>query len=263
MSKYTTELRFICEYYAGLQESAGYNSINEIIENSWQKIFDFSFPIFDENYRKVLCINIIKHFYTREICAETVGRWKLFLDSKMNLIMDKYNKLYKINLTDFNPLYDVDYSRTYTKGNEGKQKNDAVSTITTTDKSTSDNTSSQEGTAETEGGSKSGFSDTPQGALTGVESGTYLTNATVSSTDSTTESSQEITGHNVSDSTSKETGGSTNTIDINNIEKYTEHVIGQNGSVTYGTMIKDFRENMIDVDCMIIEELEPLFMGIY
>ena len=33
MSKYTTEVRYICETYAGLVESADYLSIDEVIEN--------------------------------------------------------------------------------------------------------------------------------------------------------------------------------------------------------------------------------------
>ena len=32
MSMYTTELRYICESYAGLTESAGYNNIENVIK---------------------------------------------------------------------------------------------------------------------------------------------------------------------------------------------------------------------------------------
>ena len=52
MSKYTTELRFICESKAGLSESVGFNQIDDVISNSWNKIFD-NFPIFDESYRSI------------------------------------------------------------------------------------------------------------------------------------------------------------------------------------------------------------------
>ena len=54
MSKYTTEVRFICEQYAGLDESVGYNDIDEVISKSRAKVFDFNYPIFDEAYRPVL-----------------------------------------------------------------------------------------------------------------------------------------------------------------------------------------------------------------
>ena len=42
MSKYTTELRFICESLADEEESKGYNSIAQIIESARVKIFDFT-----------------------------------------------------------------------------------------------------------------------------------------------------------------------------------------------------------------------------
>ena len=64
MSKYTTELRFICESKAGLSNSVSFNQIDDVISNYWNKIFD-NFPIFDESYRSVLCSKILKHYYTR------------------------------------------------------------------------------------------------------------------------------------------------------------------------------------------------------
>ena len=32
MSKYTTEVRYICEHYAGLNESTGFEDVDEIVE---------------------------------------------------------------------------------------------------------------------------------------------------------------------------------------------------------------------------------------
>ena len=37
MSKYTTELRFICEQFAGYSESKGFSNIEEVLDNSWDK----------------------------------------------------------------------------------------------------------------------------------------------------------------------------------------------------------------------------------
>ena len=59
VSKYTTEVRFICESFSGLTNA----NVAKYIENSWKKIFDFNFPIWDENYRSVLCTKILKHYY--------------------------------------------------------------------------------------------------------------------------------------------------------------------------------------------------------
>lgn len=123
MAKYTTELRHICESFAGLDHSVGYQSIKDVLDDSWDKVFDFDFPIFDENYREPLCKKILKHFYTREICEETVGLWQLRLDDRMNEIMPYFNKLYESELISIEPL--VNY-RVRTNGNKAKTGQDSV-----------------------------------------------------------------------------------------------------------------------------------------
>lgn len=123
MSKYTTELRYICEVNAGETERTGYNDVQEVIDNSWDKIFSFDFPIFDENYREGLCKKIIKHYYTREIAEETYGLWKLRLDARMNEIMPYFNKLYESELIAISPL--VNY-RMNKSGNGSKGGTDEI-----------------------------------------------------------------------------------------------------------------------------------------
>lgn len=109
MSKYTTELRFICENeYNG--ESSGFNEINKILTTVAPKIFNFEFPIFDEEYRIPLEVKILRTYYTREICEETVGLWKLRLQNKLCNIMPYYNQLYKSALLEFDVFKDVDYT---------------------------------------------------------------------------------------------------------------------------------------------------------
>ena len=125
MSKYTTEVRFICEESAGLDESVGYDSIDKVIKDAREKVFDFDFPIFDENYRAVLETKILKHYYTREIGFETAALWKHFLCTRLNEIMPYYNKLYNSELIQFNPMYDVDLTTNYQK--VGSENSDKVS----------------------------------------------------------------------------------------------------------------------------------------
>lgn len=103
MAKYTTEVRSICESLSGLKESVGYASVDEVIANSYDKIFD-AFPIFDEAYRETLCSKILKHYYTREIGAESFGLWKLQLNRKMEEIMPYYNQLYESERLTIDPL---------------------------------------------------------------------------------------------------------------------------------------------------------------
>ena len=112
MANYTTQIRTICENAANSDERKGYSDINSILTTAAPIVFDFDFPIFDEAYRLPLEKKILKHYYTREISEETVGLWKLRLDTRMNEIMPFYNKLYESELLEFNPFYDVDYTRT-------------------------------------------------------------------------------------------------------------------------------------------------------
>ena len=128
MSKYTTEVRYICESEAGLDESAGANRVDDIIANSRAKIFDFSYPIYDESYRNVLETKILKHYYTREIGLETVGLWKLKLNTKMNEIMPYYNQLYKSALLEFNPLWTDEYQTLHNRKIDGINERNEFST---------------------------------------------------------------------------------------------------------------------------------------
>lgn len=123
MAKYTTSVRTICEFNGGYDESVGYNDVNDVIEKARQNIFSFNYPIFDQSYKALLEAKILKHYYTREIGLETVGLWKLKLDTKLNEIMPYYNQLYESTLLEFNPLYDVDLERTHSiKGNTDKNE---------------------------------------------------------------------------------------------------------------------------------------------
>lgn len=202
MSKYTTEVRFICESKSGLENSKGCDDVDEILNNSWNKIFTTKAEIFDENYRAVICKKILKHYYLREICSETVGIWKLWLNTRLEEILPYYNQLYKSALLEFNPLYDVNITRTHNRTIDENKTENGTSTETSTDKNTGsgtrDNTAS--GTNKNSGtsnvndsgssNSKDLYSDTPQGALTGIETETYLTNARkISNTDSSTSES--------------------------------------------------------------------------
>lgn len=129
MSKYTTELRYICESLAGELESKGYNSIEDIINKSHDKIFSFDYPIFDSEYKAGLEKKIIKRYYTREICAETYGRWKLFLESRMIEIMPYYNQLYESALIQYDIFEDVNYTRTGDRTGEETGENSGTGKI--------------------------------------------------------------------------------------------------------------------------------------
>lgn len=279
MSKYTTELRFICETSAGLTDSEGYTSTRNIIEKSRAKIFDFDYPIFDENYRSVLETKIIKHYYTREIAAETVGLWKLWLDERMNNIMPYYNQLYKSELLEFNPLYDTDITtdsnRKINHEENTTDKNVRTDNLnnknTRTDNLSTDNSHEDHDTDSGTNNNLTAYSDTPQNGLTGVTELNYLTNATkVNGSDNKKHDNNGSykttnTGTQVDDAT--QTGTVSNdgsgTKKYDNTDEYLEHVKGKRGTDSFAKILQEYRKTFLNIDQMIINSLSDLFMGVW
>lgn len=247
MSIYTTELRFICETLAGLDESAGYNDSDTVIEKARPKLFSFDFPIYDESYRSILETKIIKHYYFREIGAETYGLFKFWLDTKLNEIMPYYNQLYKTAVIEFNPLYTFDVYKTGNRDGSGDSVTKTASETSGT--RTDDLTENVNATAWNK------FSDTPQGTVSNIENDTYLTSATKD----TDERQRKNTG------TQKNTGSASGTDSTNykNLEEYTEHVYGKNDGRSYSELIAEFRKNILNIDLMVINELEDLFFKLW
>lgn len=255
LSKYTTEVRFICESYAGLPESVGADSVDSVISQVWDKIFTTKTPFFDEDYRSVLCQKIIKHYYFREIGFETVGLWKTFMNMKLEEIMPYYNQLYQSQLIKFDPLKDVDYERTFTRKQDGTANTEGTSSSTGSNKTESSTYDDFSGDTN----SKDAYSDTPQGGLDGVESGEYLTNARiVNATDMHHNQNTYHSDDTRKDDTSTKTDTTTNTT-----EDYLEKITGKHGSENYSDMLNKFRGTLLNIDMDVIAEFKELFMGLW
>ena len=251
MSKYTTQVRFICETASGLTESVGFNSVNDIIQNAIPKIFNFDFPIYDESYRNVLCTKILKHYYTREIGAETVGLWKLWLDTRLNEIMPYYNQLYRSAMIEFNPMYDVDLTMEHHKTFDGSTD------ITGGSKENNSGNSGTSVSGENSNTSYNLFSDTPQGSLDNIENETYLTNAT-----KIRENGNNSNNTNYEFNSDRKVNRTDKTV-AKNTEEYLQTIKGKNGGASYSNRLQEFRATFINIDAMIIDELKDLFMNLW
>ena len=335
MSKYTTEVRFICETAAGLSESAGFSDVESILEKSWDKIFSPSIPFYKEEKRPELCQKILAHYYTREIGFETVGLWKLNLNRKMNEVMPYYNELYKTLDLEYSPLQDVDYFEhhenkdTFQETTSGTTSRESTTTGTTKDTRTDDLSEKTSHSSETAGSttdsttvsstgkttdsangsttSKTIRSDTPQNDLTDFEAEQYLTSAekttgtttqtgngttegesvtsgttsvtgstegkettegTGTSSGTTTESGTRANTGTVKDEgtrteTGSETGSNSGKRDNNGTGTGDIHVWGKRGGQSYAAAIKECREQILNVDLMVINELGDLFMKLW
>ena len=311
MSKYTTEVRFICESKSGLENSSGADNVDEVIAGAWNKIFTSKAPFFDESYRSVLCQKILKHYYLREICCETVGIWKLWMNERLETIMPYYNQLYESELIKFEPLNDVNLTRKHDRTVDGTEERNGETSDTangtreitnngtknTTNNGTREvagtNDTKETGTSDTTTSAESNetkrdlYSDTPQGAITGLENENYLTNARKIS-DNVTNSGSEDTGttrnidndytendttnntentttNNTENMTTNDTKTGTNTVTgtSNTTEDYLETLIGKQGSGTYSKMLMEFRDTFLNIDMMVIDEFKDLFFGLW
>lgn len=267
MSKYTTEVRYICEQLSGLKEST--DDYKTVIENARTKVFDFDFPIYKESYRSVLETKILKHYYTREIGLETVGLWKLHLDRKLNEIMPYYNQLYENADFKFNPFHDVDVTvekdigRTHTDNTDRDLTRSTDSTSVTTGTNSTDGT----GTSHTDTGEWNMYSDTPQGSIVriDVENNNYLTNATHDTIDTDGSTTSSVDGEYADNNETDVDETVAENVDQSgtSTEDYLEHIFGKRGGMTYSKMWLEYREALINIDLMVINELADLFMNLW
>lgn len=267
MSKYTIEVRWIVENLAGDYDSdikdgtTSWGKLNDLVEKCWNKIFDqnWKFPIFDEQYRSVICCKILTHFMFREIGFETIGLWTYKLNQRMNEIMPYYNKLYQSANLEFDPLHDVDVTTTH-KGsgsNTGTVANEATGK---TDHTSKEGYTTARRVADTKD-DYSVFSDLPQGGLEGVRDGTYLTNARRD----TANDNSSTTGEDTTDTveTTENKGNNTETRNLSNTDEYVETVVGKRGASSTSSLIKEYRQTLINVDEMIFDELNDLFIQLW
>ena len=206
MSKYTTEVRFICESaYTEDTFRKEPKSIDNIVNSGIKRCFMEKevdgesvilvpqFEIYKASHFMPLCGKILRHYYFREIGFETVEQWKVFLINRMREIMPYYNELYKSAELEFNPFEDTNYVRIGAKNDEGKtdkKRGKTESNINMSNNSESgdfneDNTGTQnrsgmntENSEDTTNDERL-FSETPQSGLTDVREGNYLTDATI------------------------------------------------------------------------------------
>lgn len=202
-----------------------------------------SYPIFDESYRDTLNLNIIRHYWNREIGAETTSMFVHWVRSRMGLIMPAYNKLYESTLLDFDPFETVRL--------ETHTEQEGSSTSSNEQDAVSQEESSSSNTSQSDTGSRTVNMEHPQTRLNNYED--YAT--------ASVDARSESTG--ISDATGT---GSTTTTGQASASAHDE----QEGTTVHtgfsgdrAALLQSFRDTIINVDVMIINDLGDLFMGIW
>lgn len=125
MSKYTIELRKVCDLYT-----------REVVE-SWFKDYNLSYYLRPDEITSIenaglwskerLASKIVDHYYMREIGLETPALFKHYAKVYMQEIMErKLPLIYSISIS-YDPLVNVDYTESFerTIENEGTSSNNA------------------------------------------------------------------------------------------------------------------------------------------
>lgn len=208
-------------------------TIQSLIDNG----FDFklnNYPIFDENYRNTLNQKILNHYYDAEIGFETAPLFRHYLLAKLNEIMPLYNIMYEKQKDLLENIFgNVNLTETF----EGENSNN--SNVSNNSQSNSTGNSNM----------KNLFQDTPQGELdtTSINNQKWATNLTLN---------ENNTSGNITDN-------STSVGNSNGTNNYIKKIVGNNGGKYNIELLKEIQNSIINIDIMVINELQDLFMGIY
>lgn len=184
--------------------------------------------------KEQLAEKIINHYYMYEIGFETPSLFRHQVITKMREIMGYYLPIIYSNNINYDPLVNVDYTETLDR--------------------TLGNVSSGTGTGSSSSNSQSDNlsigSDTPQNRVSreSILNGTYA-------------SSTNYHDNNITDSTST---NSTTSSTSDSEEAYTKRVKGNSGvSATAQKMVEQYRDNVLNTDLDIINDLRDLFILLY
>lgn len=213
-------------------------TIKSLIDNN----FDFKmtdYPIFDENYRNILNTKILNHYYEREIGFETAPLFRFYLNNKLNEIMDYYNTLYIKQKSLIENIFDNVNIKESFEGNA-------------TNKTDTKSNSNSNSNSNSESNNRELYQLTPQGQIKMQDLDSdevYATNYTKNKNNSNS---------NIIDESSS-TGESSAT----NTNDYIKTLVGRNGGKYNIELLNDLKNNLLNIDMMVIDELDELFMQIF
>lgn len=194
-----------------------------ILKDKNFELFDFDYDFYDEKHKKEFEEKFINRYMFDEIGFETVSRFKHFLKEKLNRIAPYYNQLYQTELRCLEGDIDFMLNKDLHETINVKDKNSSKSKTNATSKTLNKESYLDNGNASLE---------LTEGNLTGVNS---------SDGNGITES--DMSGEN---------------------EQLTELISKGNIGVTSSAeLLKQWRQVLINIDEMIIEECRDLFMLLY
>lgn len=125
MSRYTTELRTVCQLFG-----------RDTVE-SWFKSFELSDYLTQEEIDVInergtwskdkLAQKIVNHYYMNEIGYETPALFRMYVMNEMNELMEEYLPLIYSASIKYDPLVNVDFTEEFTQENSGTANGNGLS----------------------------------------------------------------------------------------------------------------------------------------
>ena len=230
-------------------------TINECLNNPLTPMFNFDYPFYidDEEAKTKFEEKFMLYYWNCEIGFETFARFQKALQARLTIKMPYYKQLYETELAakDINFLLNKDLRETFTR--EIDTENETSGTNTTQQTSNNESSLKQEGTS-TNTHKESSISD---GVSTSSLADGYLTGTSSdngsNSTTGTTNSSDNLTSE----------GTLSQTENGKTVEKTDLLSQGNIGITSSAELLQKWREVIINIDEIIIEDCRDLFMRIY
>lgn len=201
--------------------------LNQLVNALDFNLFDFDYNLYDNELKSAFEKKFIDHFYFYEIGLTPIARFKKALQIKLNDIFPYYKQLYQTELrsADIDFMLNKDLKEEYTRQLTGNSSVNQSSSSTSNDTSLNIN------------------NDTPQNKIDDLDQ--FMTSAS-KNTDNSTMSSN-----------------GTNSAENNSTETYSLVSQGNIGVTSSAELLEKWRSVLINIDQMIFEECNDLFMLIY
>lgn len=236
-----------------------------------------NYPIWDESHRSELNTKILNHYRFYEIGFETPAMFKYYLNKELDEIMPYYIELWKTTQFEYNKIYVADYTDEVTITRQDERNIQATSNQETsgesTDEGTSYGNSSMDLNANIDKNSntKQLSADTPQSLLDipDIDNAKYASQVDFNKTGGSeaTKENQENESHTSDTRTATSASNATTSGESTDKGISTEttkrRLYGNYGAVTTQSLIEKERELIVNIDKMIIDALNNLFMMIY
>lgn len=209
--------------------------LNELLSDKNFELFDFNYEFYDEILKPVFETKFKDYFFFHEIGFETVGRFKHQLRTKLNTIMPIYKQLYQseIEAKKINFLLNKDLKETYVKEIINDSLTDTITNINSLQNLENETINID--------------SQTPQGKIENIE--TYMSSANKDTAIAKNNQTSDSSTHNK--------------ISGNNKESFELISQGNIGITSSAALLTEWRTTMLNIDKMIFDECNELFMRVY